>query len=150
MAGYAYPVGASTTEYPAKTINTMAISEFGTHYSGDGQGFILGSDANPVTVKTRINSIYLNNLSGGILPVQLWRGQISDMREYDIIHSTRVQKTKFMLLPLLSEDTRIAGETASANPLMSEIVLAPGDYLAVFCPVDGAVTATANVSIGVK
>jgi hypothetical protein len=149
MAGYAYPVGATTTEYPAKTINVTAVSGLGDHYD-DGIGWIFGSSVNPITTKTRINSIYLNNISGGILPVQLWRGQVSDMNEYDILHSTRVHKTKFMLLPLLSEDTRVAGETAVAEPLMNEIVLAPGDYLAVVCPVDNAVVATVNVSIGVK
>jgi hypothetical protein len=149
MAGYAYPVGATTSEYPSKTINTTAISEFGAHYSGDGKGFIIGSEANPVTTKTRVNSIYLNNTTGGILPVELWRGQISDMSEYNVVHSTRVLKTKFMLLPLVSEDVRVDGASAS-EALLTEMVLAPGDYLAVFCPVDDAVIATANVSIGVK
>jgi hypothetical protein len=148
MAGYAYPVGATTTEYPSKTINVTAVSSLGDHYD-DGIGFIFGSSVNPITTKIRVNSIYLNNLSGGILPVELWRGQVSDMNEYDIVHSTRVLKTKFMLLPLVSEDVRVGGVSAS-EALLNEIVLQPGDYLAVVCPVDNAVIATANVSIGVK
>lgn len=148
MPGYAYPVGATTAEYPTQTINVTAVLAADL-WDEPYTGIILGGPDNPVVVKTRINSIYLNNLTGGILPVQLWRGQVSDMTEYNIVHSTRVLKTKFMAFPIVGEDPR-ADDITATETMMAEITLAPGDYLALVCPFEDAVVATVNASIGVK
>jgi hypothetical protein len=147
MPGYAYPVGATTPEYPSQTINTTA-AETGAAWV-DEVGIILGGELNPITTKVRVNSVYLNNLSGGILPVQLVRGQVQDMNEYDIVHSTRVLKTKFMVFPMVTGDSRSDDITATET-MMNEVVLAPGDFLAIMCPFEDAVVATTNISIGVK
>jgi hypothetical protein len=147
MPGYAFPVGATTAEYPSQTINTPA-SLTGEAWE-DEVGIILGGELNPITTKVRVNSVYLNNLSGGILPVQLVRGQAQNMTEYDIVHSTRVLKTKFMIFPMVTGDSRSDDITATET-MLNEIVLAPGDFLAVMCPFEDAIIATTNISIGVK
>ena len=151
MAGYAYPVGANTTEYPAHTVQTMSVplDIIFDNFETTGIGFILGSSANPIIKKTKVNSIYLNNVYGAYLPVQLLRGSTSNMTEYEIIHNTRVLKTKFMSFPVVTGDTRSDDITATET-MMNEIILDPGDYLAVVCPREDSVVASANISIGVK
>jgi hypothetical protein len=151
MAGYAFPVGTTTSEYPSQTINTPAVTleDLWDNYEGSGQGFILGSVAFPVEVKTKITSLYLNNNTNGILPIEIWRGSVATMGEYEIVHKTRVQKTKFVVFPVVTGDSRSDDITATET-MLNEITLNPGDYLAIVCPFNNAIVATTNVLIGVK
>lgn len=134
MAGYAYPVGATTTEYPAATAAALI------------------SQANsPVTIftavkKTRINSILLANNDMGILPVKLYINNIE-------INSVRVLKTKYAVLPLTSTGGRNddpADPTTDRNKVNIEVVLEAGDILKASCPIANAVSVVANLSVGVK
>jgi hypothetical protein len=150
MPGYAYPVGATTAEYPTVTINTLAVPEDDLFEDSDefyaGDGIIIYNGTNQ---KIRVKSIYVTNLSGGILPIKLVRGQVSDMNVYEIIHSSRVFKTKFIALPLVSGDTRTGGD-ADGEAIMTEFVLAPGDFLGAICPLVDSLSVTTITELGVK
>lgn len=144
MPGYAYPVGASAPEYPTFTINTLAVPE--DELWVDNAGVIMSNEGE---TKIRVNTVYVTNLSGGILPIKLVRGQTSDMTEYDIIHSSRVFKTKFITLPLVSGDTRTGGD-ADGEAIMTQFVLEPGDFLGAVCPLADSLSVTTTVEFGVK
>jgi hypothetical protein len=148
MPGYAYPVGATTAEYPSRTINTTASTQtiFDYTYAGSiiGYGFTY-----PTSVKIRVNSMYVTNISGGILPIKIIRGQVDGMGVYEVVHTSRIKKGKFIALPLVSGDSRTSGD-ADGEAIMTEFVLAPGDFLAAICPIEDSLVVTTNVSIGVK
>jgi hypothetical protein len=134
MAGYAYPVGTTTSEYPAATA-TIVIDEANA----------------PVTVftavkKTKISSILLVNDDFGILPVKLYINAKP-------INSVRVLKTKYAVLPLTSTGGRNddpADPTTDRNKVNVEVVLAPGDVLSASCPIADAITVVASLQVGVK
>ena len=150
MPGYAYPVGATTAEYPTVTVNTLAVPEVALFEGSDesyiGDGIII---YNATDQKIRIKSVYVTNLSGGILPIKLVRGQGSDETIYDVIHSSRIFKTKFIALPLVSGDTRTGGD-ADGEAIMTEFVLAPGDFLGAICPLEDSLSVTTITEVGVK
>jgi hypothetical protein len=150
MPGYAYPVGATAPEYPTVTVNTLAVPEEdlfeGSNESYIGDGVIIYNNTDQ---KIRVKSVYVTNLSGGILPIKLVRGQVSDMTEYDIVHSSRVFKTKFIALPLVSGDTRTGGD-ADGEAIMTEFVLAPDDFLGAICPLADSLSVTTITEVGVK
>lgn len=134
MAGYAYPVGANTTEYPAKTVTTTI----------DASNTLV--DVFTAVKKTKINSILISNNDYGILPVKIY---INDKE----INSVRVLKTKYAVLPLTSTGGRNddpADPTTDRNKVNVELTLAIGDVLQASCPIADAINVVVNLSEGVK
>jgi hypothetical protein len=133
MAGYAYPVGATTTEYPSQTI-TVGISNADP----------IKSTLFTATKKTRVNSVLVTNNSFGILPVRLYVNQGGGDK---LIARTRVTNTNYLVAPLVSGDPRTSnfeGET------LTEFTLQVGDVLSASCPFAGKIEVTVNLSEGVK
>ena len=132
MAGYAFPVGATTAEYPAKTV-TMGINNSNT-------------DCNifTATKKTKVKSVLATNVSGGILPVTLLVDQGSG---HKVVAKSRVLKNQYMVLELVSGDSRVAGYE---DDTLAEFTMAAGDVLYASCPVADAVNITVNLVEGVK
>ena len=146
MPGYAYPVGATAPEYPTITRNTIAVPEDDLFGPSSTSGIIISNEGD---TKIKINTVYVTNLTSGILPIQLVRGQIADMTVYQIIHSSRIFKTKFIALPLVSSDTRTGGD-ADGEAIMTEFVLEPGDFLGAICPLADSLSVTTTMEFGVK
>lgn len=133
MPGYAYPVGTTTTDYPAKTVvATIDVASSATI-------------ANLVTVftataKTKVNSLLVTNLSGGILPVDIYVNT-------DKITSVRVYKEAYAVLPLISGDTRISGTSVD---ILTEFFLAIGDTIEATSRVADVINISLYLSEGVK
>jgi len=132
MPGYAYPVGATALEYPAKTVSKL----------------IDAADTNQTlftaTTKTRVNSVLVANNSFGILPVFLYVNQGTGDR---LIARTRTANTNYLIAPLVSGDARVANFEGEA---LTEITLQAGDILKAACPLASKVTVTTNLSEGIK
>ena len=132
MAGYAYPVGATTSEYPAKT--TVVGINNGT----------VAATLFTATSKTKVKSVLATNASGGILPVTLLLNQGSGDK---VIAKSRVLKTQYLVLELVSGDTRTAGKE---DDTLTEFTMAVGDVLLAACPVADAINISVNYVEGVK
>ena len=96
MPGYAYPVGAVNSDTGTATSVTVAI---------------LNANLNQLvftaTQKTRVNSVLASNVLGTILPVELYvYRDLVDLTYF--IGKSRVLKSKYMVLPLVSGDNRVA------------------------------------------
>ena len=132
MPGYAYPVGATTSEYAAKTTTTV-VNAADTHIT-----------LFTATSKTKVNSALVTNNSFGILPVRLYVNQGgSDI----LIARTRVTNTNYFIAPLVSGDARVSSFEGEA---LTEITLQTGDVLKASCPFADKVSITLNLSEGVK
>jgi hypothetical protein len=130
--GYAYPVGASASQGAAKTV-TVSISSADT----------------PVTIftatqKTQVSSVLATNVSGGILPVTLLVNKGSGNT---VVAKSRVLKTQYLVLELVSGDSRVAGYE---DDTLTEFTMAAGDVLYASCPVTNAINITVNLGEGVK
>ena len=132
MPGYAYPVGATASDVPAKTITTVIASA--------GNNVTLFT----ATKKTRVNSILATNTSFGILPVRIFVDQGSGDKP---LAYARVKNTNYIVAPLVSGDARVAGFEGEA---LTEFVLDIGDELKASCPFADKVAITLNLSEGVK
>ena len=142
MPGYAYPVGATTADTGvAKSVTAL-----------------IDADHDLVTVftatqKTRINSILVSNNLGTIVPVDLYVYRDEDEEDYFML-KTRVLKSRYMVLPLVSGDTRVSSTSvqASVNDRMiaTEILLQAGDAIKASCPIEDAINITLDLKEGVK
>lgn len=142
MPGYAYPVGA--TESDTGTAKSVTVK---------------ASDVAPAsttiftaTQKTRINSIFLANEYGTILPVNLYVYRTAGTTT-SLIAQTRVLKTKYALQSLVSGDTRVgdlSDPQLDRNKMLTELVLQAGDILKANCPIEDVVSITVNMTEGVK
>lgn len=133
--GYAYPVGATTSEYPAKTV-TVTV--------GPGAPTTLFT----AIAKTKVKSVLVTNTSGGILPVTLFVDKGDGNK---IIGKSRVLKTQYMVLELVSSDTRVdVKAVGNENDILTEFTLSVGDILLASCPIEDAVNISVNLAEGVK
>jgi hypothetical protein len=132
MPGYAYPVGATTSEYPAKTTTTVINS----------------AEANvtlfTATSKTKVISALATNTSFGILPVRLY---VNHGGADKLIARTRTANTNYLIAPLVSGDARVSSFEGEA---ITEITLQVGDVLKASCPLADKVSVTLNLLEGVK
>jgi hypothetical protein len=142
MPGYAYPVGATTADTGTATSKTAQIT----------------SDDTLVTIftatqKTRVNAILVSNELGTILPVDLYIYRDSDENDY-LISRTRVLKSRYMTLPLVSGDSRVSSTSvaSSVNDRMitTELVLEIGDAIKAKCPIEDVINVTLDVKEGIK
>jgi hypothetical protein len=132
MPGYAFPVGATTSEYPAKTVSRVIDDEE------------TNQTLFTATSKTRVNSVLATNNSFGILPVRLY---VNQGGEDKLIARTRTANTNYLVAPLVSGDARVSNFEGEA---LTEFILQTGDILKVSCPFADKITVTANLSEGVK
>ena len=140
MAGYAYPVGTANTDTGTANSITVPIS-------------VANSDnlLYTATQKTRVNSVLASNTLGTILPVDLLVYRADNETTHFVVKS-RVLKSKYLVLPLVSGDSRVA-ETAvdaNANKISVELVLEVGDQLYANCPIAAAINITASMTEGIK
>jgi hypothetical protein len=133
MAGYAFPVGVANSDTGTATSVTVNISS-------SAYNVVLFT----ATQKTKVNSILTTNISGGILPVSILvnRGGL-DLA----IAKTRVLDTKYVVLPLVSGDTRTNDDP---DQTIIEFTLQAGDVLKAACPVEDVINVTVNLTEGVK
>ncbi len=148
MPGYAFPVGATTTEYPAKSISFLVTDK-------------VPSTATLIytaSSKTRVNSvlaIHTGAFDTGILPVALYVGRdVSGSIVKHLVNKTRVLKTAYLVLPLVSGDSRVGedGNPSSIgyNKISNEITLQTGEKLYATCPFEDVIELTIELSEGVK
>lgn len=132
MAGYAYPVGATAPEYPAKTVSTtLTVADMHT-------------DLFTATQKTRVTAVLVTNNSFGTLPVRLYVNQGGIDK---LISRTRVTNTNYLVVPLVSGDARIP---SFEGEILTEFTLQTGDILKASCPIANTVEVTVNLLEGVK
>ena len=140
MPGYAYPVGAVNSDTGTATSVTAVIdaaNDLVTIFTA--------------TQKTRVNAVLASNDLGTIVPVDLYVYRDSEDENY-FFGKTRVLKSKYLVLPLVSGDSRVDELVADpkANKIATEFVLQIGDALKASCPIADAVNVTANLTEGVK
>ena len=130
---YAYPVGVANSDTGTATSVTVNISS-------SAYNVIIFT----ATQKTKVNSILTTNISGGILPVKILvnRGGL-DLE----IAKTRVLNTKYVVLSLVSGDTRTMDDS---DGTLTEFTLQVGDVLKASCPIEDVVNVTVNLTEGVK
>lgn len=140
MAGYAYPVGATNSDTGTAKSVTDKLSTANTLI--------------PIftaTAKTRVNSVLASNSLGTILPVEMHVFRTATSQNH-FISKTRVLKSKYMVLPLVSGDNRVAEMAVSptSNKIDTEIVLQVGDVLKFKCPIENVINITVDLKEGIK
>ena len=140
MPGYAYPVGATEAE----TGTAKSVTEQITSANSLVTIFT-------ATQKTKVNSVLASNAEGTILPVELHVYRATDTTNY-FISKTRVLKSKFMTLPLISGDSRVneVDVDETANKIGTEIVLQIGDAIKAKCPIEDVINITLDLKEGIK
>lgn len=140
MPGYAYPVGATTADTGTAKSVTKQITSANTLVS------IFTASS-----KTRVNSVLVSNALGTTLPVELYVYRTTDTTNY-LVGKTRVLKSEYMLLPLVSGDVRVSdtAEAPTANKTLTEIVLESGDIVKAKCPLEDVINVTLDLKEGVK
>jgi hypothetical protein len=101
--------------------------------------------------KTRLNSVLVSNELGTILPVELYVYREVDETNY-FVSKTRVLKSKYMVFPQVSGDSRVA-EVAideTANKIGAEIVLQVGDSIKAKCPIEDVINVTLDLREAIK
>jgi hypothetical protein len=138
--GYAYPVGATTADTGTAKSVTKQITSANTLVS------IFTASS-----KTRVNSVLVTNALGTILPVELHVYRTTDTTNY-LVGKTRVLKSEYMLLSLVSGDVRVSdtAEALTANKTLTEIVLQSGDIVKAKCPLEDVINVTLDLKEGVK
>ncbi len=142
MPGYAYPVGATEAETGTAKAVTGQIT------SANSLVTIFTA-----TQKTRVNNALVSNIEGTILPVELYVYRASDTTNY-LVTKTRVLKSRYMVLPLVSGDTRVApttvNESINDRMIITELVLQVGDAIKAKCPIEDVINVTLDLKEGVK
>lgn len=141
MPGYAYPVGTVAETGTAKSVTVQVTDK-------DPSSTVIFTAAS----KTRVNSILATNTYGTILPVKLYVYRAANTSTF-LLTSTRVLTTKYMVLPLVSGDTRVGDVTdpeVNRYPVATEFVLQTGDVVKASCPIEDVVNLTINLTEGVK
>ena len=138
--GYAYPVGAVNSDTGTATSVTAVIdaaNDLVTIFTA--------------TQKTRVNAVLASNDLGTIVPVELHVYRDEDEEDY-FFGKSRVLKSKYLVLPLVSGDNRVAEMAVDpkSNKIATEFVLQVGDALKASCPIADAINITANLTEGVK
>ena len=138
--GYAYPVGATAADTGTAKSVTKQITSANTLVS------IFTASS-----KTRVNSVLVTNALGTILPVELHVYRTTDTTNY-LVGKTRVLKSEYMLLSLVSGDVRVSdtAESPTANKTLTEIVLQSGDIVKAKCPIEDVINVTLDLKEGVK
>jgi len=143
MPGYAAPIGTTDTNAgTAKSVSAQISS---------ANSLITIFTA---TEKTRVNSVLVSNELGTILPVELfvYRDEGEGM-DY-LISKTRVLKSHYMVLPLVSGDTRVTPTTVEESindrMILTEVVLAAGDSIKARCPVEDVINVTLELKEGIR
>jgi hypothetical protein len=138
--GYAYPVGAVNADTGTAKSVTKQITSANTLVS------IFTASS-----KTRVNSVLVTNALGTILPVELHVYRTTDTTNY-LVGKTRVLKSEYMLLSLVSGDVRVSdtAEALTANKTLTEIVLQSGDIVKAKCPLEDVINVTLDLKEGVK
>jgi hypothetical protein len=148
MPGYAYPVDAIASAGTAKSISFLVTDK-------------VASTATLIytaTSKTRINSvlaIHTGASDTGILPIALYVGRdVSGTIVKHLVNKTRVLKTAYLVLPLVSGDSRVGedGNPSSIgyNKISNEITLQTGEKLYATCPFEDVIELTIELLEGVK
>jgi hypothetical protein len=145
--GYAYPVGASSTG-SAKSINFLVTDKVPA----------TATLIYTATSKTRVNSVlavHTGALDTGILPVSLYVGRdVSGSIVKHLVNKTRVLKTAYLVLPLVSGDSRVGEDgnpiSIGYNKISNEITLQTGEKLYATCPFEDVIGLTIELSEGVK
>ena len=145
--GYAYPVGASSTG-SAKSINFLVTDKVPA----------TATLIYTATSKTRVNSvlaIHTGASDTGILPVSLYVGRdVSGSIVKHLVNKTRVLKTAYLVLPLVSGDSRVGEDgnpiSIGYNKISNEITLQTGEKLYATCPFEDVIGLTIELSEGVK
>ena len=148
MPGYAYPVDAVASAGTAKSINFLVTD------TAPGSATVIYT----ATSKTKVTSVLAAHTGAsdtGILPVSLYVGRdVSGVITKFLVNKTRVLKTAYLVLPLVSGDTRV-GEDGNPvaigyNKISNEITLQTGDKLYATCPFEDVIGLTINLEEGVK
>jgi hypothetical protein len=147
MPGYAYPVDAVASAGTAKSISFLVTDK-------------VSSTATLIytaTSKTKVNSIVAVHTGGdtGILPVNVYVGRdISGTVTKYLIAKNRVLKNSFMVLPIVSGDSRVGEDgnpiSSGYNKVLPEFVLNTGDKLYATCPFEDIITLHIDLSEGIK
>lgn len=142
MSGYAYPVGATESDTGTAKSVTKQITSANTLVS-----------IFTATQKTRLNSVLVTNDLGTILPVELHIYRAVDTTNY-LLTKTRVLKSRYMSLPLVSGDTRVTpttvNESINDRMIITELVLQVGDVVKAECPIEDVINVTLELKEGVK
>lgn len=148
MPGYAYPVDAVASAGTAKSINFLVTD------TAPGSATVIYT----ATSKTKVTSVLAAHTGAsdtGILPVSLYVGRdVSGVITKFLVNKTRVLKTAYLVLPLVSGDTRV-GEDGNPvaigyNKISNEITLQTGDKLYATCPFEDVIGLTINLEEGVR
>jgi hypothetical protein len=145
--GYAYPVGASSTG-SAKSINFLVTDKVPA----------TATLIYTATSKTRVNSVLAVHTGAsdtGILPVSLYVGRdVSGTIVKHLVNKTRVLKTAYLVLPLVSGDSRVGEDgnpiSIGYNKISNELTLQTGEKLYATCPFEDVIGLTIELSEGVK
>lgn len=142
MPGYAYPVGATESDTGTAKSVTKQITSANTLVS-----------IFTATQKTRLNSVLVTNDLGTILPVNLHIYRAADTTNY-LLTKTRVLKSRYMSLPLVSGDSRVTpttvNESINDRMIITELVLQVGDVVKAECPIEDVINVTLDLKEGVK
>jgi hypothetical protein len=140
--GYAYPVGATESDTGTAKSVTKQITSANTLVS-----------IFTATQKTRLNSVLVTNDLGTILPVELHIYRAVDTTNY-LLTKTRVLKSRYMSLPLVSGDSRVTpttvNESINDRMIITELVLQVGDIVKAECPIEDVINVTLDLKEGVK
>ena len=148
MPGYAYPVDAIASAGTAKSISFLVTDK-------------VASTATLIytaTSKTKVNSVLAVHTGAsdtGILPIALYVGRdVSGSIVKHLVNKTRVLKTAYLVLPLVSGDSRV-GEDGNPmaigyNKISNEFTLQTGEKLYATCPFEDVIELTIELSEGVK
>ena len=142
MPGYAYPVGATESDTGTAKSVTKQITSANALVS-----------IFTATQKTRLNSVLVTNDLGTILPVELHIYRAADTTNY-LLTKTRVLKSRYMSLPLVSGDSRVTpttvNESINDRMIITELVLQVGDVVKAECPIEDVINVTLDLKEGVK
>lgn len=142
MPGYAYPVGAIEAETGTAKSVTKQITSANTLVT-----------IFTATQKTRLNSVLVSNEEGTILPVDLHVYRAADTANY-LLTKTRVLKSRYMVLPLVSGDTRVSStsvqESINDRMIITEVVLQVGDAINAKCPIEDVINVTLDLKEGIN
>jgi hypothetical protein len=142
MPGYAYPVGATEADTGTAKGVTKQITSVNTLVS-----------IYTASSKTKVNSVLVSNSLGTILPVELYIYRTSDSTNY-LLTKTRVLKSRYMVLPLVSGDTRVTPTTVTESindrMIITELILQTGDIIKAKCPIEDVIDVTLDLKEGVS
>jgi hypothetical protein len=142
MPGYAYPVGATEADTGTAKGVTGQITSANTLIS------IFTASS-----KTKVNSVLVSNTLGTILPVELYVYRTSDTTNY-LLTKTRVLKSRYMSLPLVSGDSRVdsttVNESINDRMIITELILQTGDIIKAKCPIEDVINVTLDLKEGVS